>query len=193
MKRVERSEILSLGEYETVREPFRRRVIEEKRRRRVAIGGEMSAVFENHDTVLLQIQEMLRTERITREDAVRHELDTYNELVPSDDELSMTLFVEIADRDTRERRLVELAGLEESVALEIDGVSIPAKGEARDGARAGRTTAVHYFRLTLPSGAAARLRTRDVTDVALAVNHPAYSVRVPLSRETVAELASDLS
>ncbi|MBM4374185.1 MAG: DUF3501 family protein [Deltaproteobacteria bacterium] len=193
MKRVERQEILPLGEYEAVREPFRRRVIEEKRRRRVALGDQVSAVFENHDTVLLQVQEMLRTERITREDAVLYELDTYNALIPGEGELSMTMFVEIADRDLRERRLVELAGLEDSVALEIDGVPIPARGEFRDGAVAGRTTAVHYMRLSLPAEAAARLRTCDVHDVALAVSHPAYSVRVPLPRETVAELASDLA
>jgi hypothetical protein len=49
------------------------------------------------------------------------------------------------------------------------------------------------MRLSLPADAAARLRTRDVSDVALAVTHPSYSVRVPLSRETVAELASDLA
>ena len=61
-------------------------------------------VFENHDTVLLQIQEMLRTERITAEAGILHELETYNELVPGPGELSATLFVEIADRDTHAAR-----------------------------------------------------------------------------------------
>jgi hypothetical protein len=193
MKRVERSEILPLGEYEAVREPFRRRIIEEKSRRRVRIGDAVSAVFENHDSVLLQVQEMLRTERISREDGIQHELDTYNALVPGTDELSLTLFVEIAEREERERMLVALAGLEESVALEVDGVAVPAVGEARDGARAGRTTAVHYFKFALPSEVATKLRTRDVQSVALKVEHPAYRVASPLSRETVAELASDLA
>src|SRR5690349_291735 len=65
MKPVERTEILDLGSYERVREHFQRRVIAEKRARRVALGPNMTVLFENHDTVLLQIQEMLRTERIT--------------------------------------------------------------------------------------------------------------------------------
>lgn len=193
MKRVERSEILPLGEYEVVREHFRRRVIEEKGRRRVFLGDRMSAVFENHDSVLLQIQEMLRTERITREDAVVHELDTYNSLVPGADELSVTLFVEIADREERERTLVALAGLEEHVALEVDGVEVRAVGEARDGAAVGRTTAVHYLKLSLPSELAARMRTRDIAAVSLKIDHPAYPVATSLSKQTVAELASDLS
>jgi hypothetical protein len=39
-------------------------------------------VFENHETVLFQIQEMLRAERITDIDKIRFEVDTYNELIP---------------------------------------------------------------------------------------------------------------
>ena len=56
-----------LAEYEAIREPFRARVIAEKKARRVALGPNASCVFENRDTALMQIQEMLRTERITRE------------------------------------------------------------------------------------------------------------------------------
>ena len=67
MKPVDRREILPLGEYEAIRERFRARVIEEKRARRVAFGDMATCVFENHDTVLLQVQEMLRTERITKD------------------------------------------------------------------------------------------------------------------------------
>ena len=93
MKPVTRDEILGLAEYEKVREPFRARVIEEKRARRVLVGDRVSAIFENHDTVLLQIQEMLRTERITRPAAVQHEIDTYNETVPTGDELSCTVMI----------------------------------------------------------------------------------------------------
>jgi hypothetical protein len=61
-------------------------------------------VFENRDSVLFQIQEMLRTERITQEKAILHELETYNALVPEDRELSATLFVEYQERDKRRRR-----------------------------------------------------------------------------------------
>src|ERR1700690_404179 len=105
MRPIERGEILGLAEYEQLREPFRTRVIAQKKRRRVQVGPKASAVFENRDTVLLQIQEMLRTERITRPGAVQHEIDTYNENVPGDDELSCTVMIEIPDTDERERFL----------------------------------------------------------------------------------------
>jgi len=68
-------------------------VLAEKRPRRVTIGDFLCAMFENHDTVLLQIQEMLRTERITREPSIEHEISTYNELIPAEGQLSLTLFV----------------------------------------------------------------------------------------------------
>src|SRR5579863_1967997 len=112
MKAIERGEILGLAEYEAVREHFRSRVIEEKKLRRLAVGPRASVVFENRDTVLLQVQEMLRTERITRPAAVQHELDTYNELIPGAGEVSCTLMVEIPEKDEREAFLVAAKGLE---------------------------------------------------------------------------------
>ena len=150
----------------------------------------MSVVFENHDTALLQIQEMLRTERITAEAAIQHELETYNALVPGPLELKMTLFVEIPEKSERERMLVELAGLETSVFVEVDGVRVRAHGEERDGAEAGRTTAVHYFAVALSEEQAARVRGRGAC-LAIAIDHPHYQHRAALSSDVVASLARD--
>ena len=57
---------------------MRRRIIELKRARRVSVGPEVTFVFENHDTVFFQIQEMLRAERIRDLDAIRDEVAVYN-------------------------------------------------------------------------------------------------------------------
>src|SRR6516225_6933883 len=127
MKLVERGEILGLAEYEAVRERFRARVIAEKKLRRVQLGARATAVFENHDTMLLQIQEMLRTERITRPAAVQHEIDTYNELVPGPDELSCTLMIEIVDKAERDAFLQSVLGFEKHVWLVAGGQRIPAR------------------------------------------------------------------
>jgi hypothetical protein len=193
MKPVERSEILSLGDYEDVRDRFRARVIAEKKHRRVPVGEDITVIFENHDTVLLQIQEMLRTENITREAAVAHELETYNELVPGDDQLSMTLFIEIPDKDRRDEMLTDLAGMEEKVALEIDGEPQPAKAGPREGADPSRTTAVQYYLIDLSTEAAAKLRDGKASEVAIVVSHPAYEARADLGPETVSQLAGDLA
>jgi hypothetical protein len=188
---IDESEILSLGEYEKIRDRFRGRVIEEKRARRVILGDHFSALFENHDTALLQVQEMLRTERITAKRAVLHEIETYNELVPGKDQLSLTFYVEILDKDLRDRMLVELAGLEDHIALEVDGRSIAAKGK-RPEAEPGRTTAVHYLKIDLPPDVADALRAKKAI-AALVVDHPRSKVRAELGRATLAAIADDLA
>jgi ribose 5-phosphate isomerase A len=122
MRAIERSEILPIGDYEMVRPHFRARVIAEKKPRRVELGEHIAAVFENRDSVLLQIQEMLRTERITAEPAILHEIATYNELVPGPRQLSVThVRADPRSRELRDRLLVEWAGLDR---LLVDALAV---------------------------------------------------------------------
>jgi hypothetical protein len=73
--KIELKDVLNFFEYEKVREEKRARIIELKGRRRVSIGRHLSFVFENRDTLLFQIQEMCRVERITDDARVQDELD----------------------------------------------------------------------------------------------------------------------
>jgi hypothetical protein len=191
MTPIARSEILPLGDYEQVRPHFRARVIAIKKPRRLTLGERMSAVFENRDSVLMQIQEMLRTERITAEEGILHEIETYNDLLPGPGQLSVTVFVEIADKAERDRTLEELKGLERSIALEVDGERLAAKGDPRE-VLEGRTTAVHYMKIDLSAAAAAAIAAGTAA-AALVVDHPAYQARAELSPETLRSLAGDLA
>jgi hypothetical protein len=148
MKPIERAELMDLGAYEQVREHFRARVIAVKKARYVALGKNITVLFENRDTVLFQIQEMLRTERITNEKAIAHELDTYNELMPGRSELSATAFIEYPDREERERMLVALAGIEDDFYVEAGGERIAVLPDRR-GTDASRTMAVQYVKFPL--------------------------------------------
>ncbi len=192
MRPIERGEILPIGDYELIRPHFRARVIAEKRPRRVEFGEHFAVLFENRDSVLLQIQEMLRTERITAEPAILHEISTYNDLVPGPRQLSVTMFVQIPDRELRERMLVELAGLEDSLGFEVDGELFPARGPRPAGWIAERTTAVHYLKATLSESAVAAIVGGAAT-VALRLEHPRLSLRTELGRATLRALAEDLA
>lgn len=192
MRAIERSEILGLGDYEMVRPHFRPRVIAEKKPRRVELGEHIAAVFENRDSVLLQIQEMLRTERITAEPAILHEIATYNELIPAAGQLSVTMFVQIPDRALRDRLLAEWAGLEDALAVEVDGVVFAARGPRPPGWMAERTTAVHYLKATLDANAVAAI-VGGTARVALVIDHPRVSLRTELGRATLQKLAEDLT
>lgn len=195
MKKVERGELLDLGAYEQIRPQFLARIIQEKQARRVVVSDEISVVFENHDTVLFQVQEMLRTERITKEPSILHELETYNDLVPADGELSATMFVEIPDAATRDRRLAELAGLESKIALEVLGTKIAARNETR-GVLPDRTTAVHYIKFPLGRELAARLgksAQRPEGAMSFLLEHPKLTVKKEIPAVTVQSLAEDLN
>ena len=197
MKPIERGEVLGLADYEEVRERFRGRVIAEKKLRRVQLGPQVSVVFENRDTVLLQIQEMLRTERITRAAAVEHELQTYNELLPGKDELSCTLMVEIPDKAERDAFLRAAVGLEKHVWLVAGSLRTAARSIDRGADATDRTTAVHYLKISLARRLADALRgaaegTATMTHLEMEIDHPAYSVRVGLPAQTTLKLCEDL-
>ena len=199
MKPIDRSELLGLAEYEKIREQFRGRIIAEKKARRVALGPNASCVFENRDTALMQIQEMLRTERITRPAAIDHEVETYNQLVPGDHELSATVLIEIDEKADRESFLFEAKGLDRAFALVVDGARCQGKhDEARESP--DRTTAVHYLKFPLEVAAESALRDvlakkrkpADVT-IELVVEHPRYSAKTVLPASLVQSLAEDLA
>jgi len=190
MRPVQRNEILPIGEYEAIRPRFRARVVEAKKHRRAQLSDIMSVVFENRDSVLLQIQEMLRTERITSEEGIRHEIETYNDLLPGPGQLSMTLFIEIADKEAREARLVGLAGLEDAVYLEVDGDRFQAKGEDRSVEGIARTTALHYLKVDVGEAARQSMK-RGGAEVRVRVDHPAYAVSKELAPEVVRAIAAD--
>jgi hypothetical protein len=187
---VKRSEILGLGDYEAIRTPFRARVIEEKKRRRFAVGPHATVVLENHDTVLLQIQEMLRTERITKESAIQHEIDVYNELVPKRGEISCTLMFEISEKEERESFLLRGKDVEKNMFLVVGGqrsrVQWDALRELPD-----RTSAVHYLKVPLADSAIAAIRSGAVVE--FLVDHDAYRHTANLSREIVLEIVEDLA
>jgi len=89
---------------------------------------------------------MLRTERIDREPDVRHELDTYNELLGGPGELGVTMLIEIDDARERAENRARWLTLPESVYLRLsDGRQVRARIDERQ--RDGeRISSVHYLR-----------------------------------------------
>jgi len=185
-------EIQDLQQYELARPDFRRRIMELKARRRVALGPLMTLVFENRDTVRFQIQEMLRVERIVLPDKVQHEIDTYNELLPGAGQVAATLFIEITEPSRVQRVLDGFLGLEEPGHLNLQIGSTPypaifAPGQSRE----DRISAVHYIRFG-PGAEGARALAQGEPAL-LQVSHGGYEARQELSGETIQELRADLA
>jgi hypothetical protein len=191
MKKVTLDEIVGLERYEKIRDEFRRHIIALKKQRRVSVGDRISFVFENHDTVLFQTQEMLRAERITDLDKIRFEVDIYNELVPAEGELSATMFIEITEQSRIREELVRLIGIDKAVALCIDdSLTIPAIFEAGR-SKEDNLSAVQYVRF--PLSCEARTAFRDEQQpVTIVITHPQYQARATLSPEVRRSLGAEL-
>jgi hypothetical protein len=206
-RRLTIDDIYDLRAYERERDDMRDRVIALKRRRRVGVGPIITLVFENRDTVRFQVQEMARAERMLSDEAILHELDVYNPLIPEPGELSATLFIELTTEADLRYWLPRLVGVEKSVELRLgqagptgagEGLGTAAEDVVRcqvEGAHADAltredvTAAVHYVRFTLTGHQVDLFEQGPVT---LAVAHPAYNEATELPAEVRAELLRDL-
>lgn len=190
MAKIQSNDIMSLEEYEKIRDEYRQRIFEVKKNRRVRVGDYITFLFENQDTMKYQIQEMARVEQLKDEQAVKHEIDTYNELVPDPDEITASLLIEIDDPQVRAFKLKELVGLQDSVSLLIDkDYQVQASFDDRQ-ITDGKISSVHYLRFPLGQKAAdAFLETGSVE---ILITHPACSYRVELNPEQLQALKEDL-
>jgi hypothetical protein len=191
--KIEIGEVLNFFEYEKVRAEMRQRIIDLKRARRVPVGRHLSFVFENRDTVLFQVQEMCRVERITDEARIQEELDVYNALLPRRGELSATLFIEITDKDQIQPVLDRFMGIDvgPTVWMQV-GREFAVAGEfeaGRSDEEKGKLSAVHFVRFAFPPEAICAF---EGSPVFLVVDHPAERGRVELSQATRAQLLLDL-
>jgi len=177
MRPIGLEDILGRERYGQARDGIRRRLIDHKRGRRVAVGDRLTLVFEDRATVWYQTQEMLWVEQITDLDAIREELDVYNALMPSDAELSATLLVEISEQARIREELLGLLGIDRHVGLDVGGRRIAAEFEG------GRQTddqisAVQYVRF--PVDATSREALRSGAEANVVVDHARYAARTPL-------------
>ena len=199
MRKVDASDVRDLTAYERVRGAERARNLEVTKHRRVSVGENLSVLFENRDTVLFQIQEMVRAERIVDPARIQEEVDSYNGLVPGPDELSATLFIEIPEvlrmTPAQVRQAVNrFRGLDEDGVIRLliaPDVALPARFEEGHSSEE-KMAAVHYLRFAVPP--AARAALADVSrPAALVVDHPDYKAEAPVSAALRAELLKDLS
>ena len=190
MKKVAMDDIMGFAAYEQVREKFRQRIIELKQRRRVSVGDKVTLLFENRDTVIFQIQEMVRAERIADLDKIREEIEVYNELIPEPGELSATLFLEIEDQTHLREQLLKFLGIDETVYLKVGNHSIHARFE-EGRSKEDKISAVQYVKFPLPEPALQAFAKGEKAE--LVIDHPNYKVSVPIEAGTRQSLTEDLT
>jgi hypothetical protein len=190
MKPITLDDIRGIVAYEKIRPEFRQNIIDLKRRRRIAVGDRVSLVFENRETVIFQIQEMMRAERITDLDKIREEITVYNDLIPRAGELSATLFIEIEDQSNLRHELLKFLGIDEALFLKYGETKIQARFE-QGRSKEDKISAVQYVRFPFTQDdRAAFAAAREVT---LSIEHPNYRAQSRLEPESREALLEDLA
>jgi hypothetical protein len=188
---VQRNEILLGDDYERVRDERRRAGIELRNQRRVHVGPFITVLFENHDTVLHQLHEILRVEGTTSEAQIAQEIEVYNQMVAPSGCLTGTMLIEWRDLSTIREELRKLVGLDRSCFLDFpDGSRCAAVFDpyTQD---AFELSAVQYLLFELSAEQRALLKEGQ-GPVRLSIEHDHYDHRVGLSPPLIEALGRDL-
>jgi hypothetical protein len=197
MRTLAAQDLMTLEHYARERSAFRARVLEHKALRKVAVGPDVSWLFEDRLTVQYQVQEMLRVERIFEPAGIEEELAAYNPLIPDGSNLKATMLIEIADVQLRPARLAQMKGMEDCCYLEVlgnmagAGRVVAIADEDLERADDTKTSAVHFLRFEFTPSMVVALRAGAA--LAAGVDHAHYQHRVEsLPAATRAALINDL-
>lgn len=193
MHPIQPSDLLDILQYEKVRPQYRDRIIALKQARRISVGPYITLVFENRDTVLFQIQEMMRVERTVDDARIADEIAVYNTLVPAAGELSATLMIEVTEAKQIRPVLDRFIGLDsgQQVWLQFGGQRIHAAFESGRSTEE-RISAVHFVRFPFTPEQVRHFRTGE-DDAALHVSHGTYRRRAVIPPAMRASLIEDLT
>jgi hypothetical protein len=184
MKRVGRDEIVDYVTYEERRGAVRESAMKAKSARRVHVGPHLTFLFENHETILYQVQEMMRTERMVKEGDIVHEIETYNELLGGPGEVGCTLFVELDNPAERAEKLTRWLALPKHLYVKrADGTKAYARYDERQVGDT-RVSSVQYLKFDVGPQA----------PVAVGCDHPDPELKheATLTAEQRAALQRDL-
>ncbi|PCJ68896.1 MAG: hypothetical protein COA62_13835 [Rhodobiaceae bacterium] len=190
---ITKDDILDPETYERERAERRAKLREIKRDRRVEVGPSATFYFENYDTMLHQIHEMLRIEK-GGDAQLADELEAYNPLLPQGRDLVATLMFEIDDEVRRNRFLRQLTNVETTCYLQIGDEKIIARAETEVSRTKddGKTSAIHFLHFDMSDAQADLFKAGNVP-VAIGIGHENYSHSAGLSGAVRSALAGDLS
>ena len=189
-----RDDLYSLEQYAGQREEMRATVMQHKKNRQLHIGPHATLYFEDRLTMLYQIQEMLRVERIFEAEAIQEELDTYNPLVPDGSNWKATFMIEYTDVEERQQALTQMVGIEQQVWMQVEGFDpvYAIADEDLERADEEKTSAVHFLRFELSAEMVEAVCAG--ADINAGIDHRNYTYRSePIPRNIRDSLAQDLS
>jgi hypothetical protein len=174
MNPIKLEDLMTLEGYDKARHSFRQTVMARKKSRLAPIGPDVVLSFEDRTTILYQIQEMLRVERIFIRAGIQAELDAYNPLIPDGSNWKATMMIQIPDVTTRRQALTRLVGIESLcwVRVEDHDRVYAIADEDMERSTEDKTSAVHFLRFELPP--VARDGVQGGGRITIGIDHPSY-------------------
>ena len=191
-REITRNDLMSLEQYAEQRDEFRQRVLAHKKHRQVALGPNATLYFEDRLTLLYQIQEMLRIEKVFEADGINEELEAYNPLLPSGRNFKATFMIEYADAIVRAAQLEKMLNIEDLVWMQVGGHDKVWAIADEDLERSNdiKTSAVHFLRFEISDEMAQELKAG--ADLRIGVQHAVYTYDMLVAGDTRASLLADL-
>lgn len=192
-KMIEKSDILSRDEYKVKRKSLREKMVSRKKHRRVDIGPYVTIYFENKDTIIHQINEMVYIED-GGEEQINDEILAYKSLVPNGQELVATVMIEIDNSLKRAEFLANMGGFEEQIFIKISDTIIKGKAEL-DGDRTtadGKASSVQFVHFEFNDKEIEFLKN-NIEKVSITIDHENYRHSAMLNNDTIKELIKDFA
>ena len=192
-KEIQKEDIISLDVYIEKRRELRKNIFDFKKNRRVVLGPYATFYFESYETMLAQVQEMLYLEK-GGEEQLKHELSTYNPLIPNGKELTATLMFEIDNPISRAAFLGKVEGIEGTIYIKINDEIIKAVSEEdvnRTSAE-GKASSVKFIHFNFTDDQIEQFQSNS-SKIELGIDHKEYSHSTKLSKENIASLSADFS
>ncbi|MAI02448.1 MAG: hypothetical protein CMP40_01295 [Rickettsiales bacterium] len=192
---IEAKDIYNREDYKSKRKNLRSKMVSRKKNRRIDIGPCVTLYFENRDTIIHQINEMVFIEN-GGDNQIREEIDAYKSLVPEGNELVATVMVEIDNPIKRSEFLGKMGGFEQTLEITINKLKLNILGKAElDVDRTtddGKASSVQFVHFIFDSEQIKAFKSLD-NDVQIAINHRNYKHSTFLSSENISELSGDFS
>ena len=191
MAKIIKKDLLDIIEYEKIRDIYRKEIIKYKKNRRISLGPNVTIVFENKKTLMFQIQEIMRAERLVHDKQIQNEIDVYTSIMPPKGGLSATLFLEVTEEKEIKSVLNSFIGLSlgNFVYFQIGNKKVNAVFETgRE--KEDNISSVHYIQFNFDQDNLDDFKNSNI-EVALVIDFKDYGYSVQIINEVRDSLIND--
>ena len=191
-REIVKEDIMPLDAYTKIRKDLRKKIVEFKKDRRIALGPYATFYFESYETMLAQVQEMLYIEK-GGEEQLKDELEAYNPLIPDGKELTATLMFEIDNPISRSAFLGKVGGIENKIFMKVDEEEIKAvpEDDVDRTSSEGKASSVQFIHFKFNEEQISKFK--NSSEIKIGIDHKEYSHTTKLTEHTIKSLLADFS